>query len=262
MAFSQFLDSIRLEGLYVLCVLLVMGSIGCGYVVGRWRRKVDAKLPEGAVGSVIAAMLGLLAFFLAITFGIASGRFDARRQLLLEEVNAIGTAMLRADMMPEPHRGEIQKLIKRYVDIRADVPTDPKALAARIADSEQIQGQIWKHAVAVAQARPDSDIVGLFVSSLNEMFDLHTSRTTHALQYRIPGIIWIGLIGVTFFSMSAVGMLFGVAGKCDWFILVALALTYSAVVLLIADLDSPGRGMLRVSQRPMQELRDKLNAMP
>ncbi len=262
MAISRLIDWMPLGGLYALCVLLVLGSIGFGFLLGKRRRNADAKLPEGAVGSVIAAMLGLLAFFLAITFGIASGRFDARRQLLLDEVNAIGTAMLRADMMPEPHRSEIRRLIKRYVDIRAGIPADPQALAARIAESEQIQDQIWKHAVAIAQIHPDSEIVALFVSSLNEMFDLHTSRTTHALQYRIPGVIWIGLIVVTFFSMSAVGMLFGVAGKCDWLILVALALTYSAVVLLIADLDSPAQGMLRVSQRPMQELRDKLNAMP
>lgn len=262
MGFTRFLDWMPLGGLYALCVLIVMGSIACGYVVGRRRRKVDARLPEGAVGSVIAAMLGLLAFFLAITFGIASGRFDSRRQLLLDEVNAIGTAMLRADMIPEPHRTDVRRLIRRYVDIRAEIPTEPKALASRIAESERIQDEIWAHATAIARAQPDSVIVGLFVSSLNEMFDLHTSRTTHALQYRIPGVIWIGLIVVTFFSMAAVGMLFGVAGKCDWLILVALALTYSAVVLLIADLDSPAQGMLRVSQRPMQELRDKLNATP
>jgi hypothetical protein len=262
MAISRFLDWMPLEGLYVLCVLLVIGFIGCGYLVGKWRRGTDAKLPEGAVGSVIAAMLGLLAFFLAITFGIAAGRFDSRRQLLLDEVNAIGTAMLRADMMPDPHRGEVRRLIKSYVDIRADIPQDAKALAERIAASERIQTEIWAQATAIAAAQPNSQIVALFVASLNEMFDLHTSRTTHALQYRIPGIIWIGLIVVTFFSMAAVGMLFGVAGRCDWLILVALALTYSAVVLLIADLDSPGHGMLRVSQRPMQELRAKLNSMP
>jgi len=262
MRISQFLEWLPLAGLFALSVLVVGLSIWGGYRIGHHRRARGTKDPEGGLGSVVAAMLGLLAFFLAFTFGIAASRFDARRQLLLDEVNAIGTAMLRSELMPEPHRSALRGLLIRYVDLRANVAPDGSDLSARIAESEQIQRELWTHATELARSQPDSEIVGLFVSSLNEMFDLHTSRVTHLMYYRIPGSIWIGLMVVTVFSMGAVGLQFGMSGRNDPVLLGALAVAYSAVVLLIADLDHPSKGVLRVSQRPMIELRQKLSAPP
>ena len=114
------------------------------------------------------------------------------------------------------------------------------------------------HAEALGEAElKNADIASLFVDSLNEMIDLHTERVTVAL-YRIPSAIWIALWGITLLSMLSVGYYFGETGKGNWHLNLLLSLTFSAVILLIADLDRVGSGAIAVSQQPMIDLRDKL----
>jgi len=67
---------------------------------------------------MVAAELGLLAFLLAFTFGIGASRFEMRRQILIDEANAIGTTYLRAAMLPTPQREDARRLLKEYVDVR------------------------------------------------------------------------------------------------------------------------------------------------
>jgi hypothetical protein len=252
-------NQIPLGGVFLVSVVVVLLSVTAGYYTGLWRRKRSPAEAEGPVGSVVGALLGLLAFLLAFTFGIAANRFDTRKQLLLDEVNAIGTASLRAELLPEPHRAECLKLLRRYVDIRVELTDHPEKIAEALAESEAIQKQLWAQAVALARADMNSDIGALFVESLNAVFDLQTSRTTVALQYRIPSGVWFGLLLVTIFSMAGVGYQFGLAGRRNPAVHLAMAITFSAVVLLIADLDRTTQGVLRVSQQPMLELQQKLN---
>jgi hypothetical protein len=86
-------------------------ALEIGYRLGRWRhrRAVDEK--PNPVGAMVASILGLLAFMLAFTFSLAASRFDARRQIVIEEANAIGTTYLRARLLPEPERSEIARLL-------------------------------------------------------------------------------------------------------------------------------------------------------
>lgn len=175
-------------------------------------------------------------------------------------MNAIGTAVLRADLLPEPQRGEVRALFRQYVAIRVNASRDDVDISKVIAESEAIQDQIWSRAVALARSDLDSDIGALFVVSLNEVFDLQTSRVTVGLQYRIPASIWLVLLVIVVFSMAAVGYQFGLAGHDSRLIHIALAIAFSAVVWLIADLDRANEGALRVSQQPMLQLHQKLNA--
>src|SRR5688500_9096652 len=99
-----------LAAVFVLAVAIVLASLSTGYGVGLRRSKRGGNHDEGPIGSIVGAMLGLLAFILAFTFGIAASRFDVRKQLLLDEVNAIGTAVLRTDLLPEPHGAESRRL--------------------------------------------------------------------------------------------------------------------------------------------------------
>src|SRR6476661_10181406 len=93
-----------------------------GYRVGKMRFHLAGHEKEPTVGGIVAAELGLLAFLLAFTFGLAGSRFEARREALLNEANAIGTTYLRSKMLPEPQRGEVQKLLREYVDVRITAP--------------------------------------------------------------------------------------------------------------------------------------------
>ena len=241
-------------------VAIVLISILAGYGLGRRRVQHSGDSPEGPVGSVVGSVLGLLAFMLAFTFSIAANRFDTRKQLLLEEVNAIGTAALRAELLPEPHRTACHDLLKQYVDKRLLGVQNLEVLPQMLKECEDLQHQLWRHAVTLARADMNSDIGALFVEAMNEVIDLHTSRVVVGMQYRIPTIIWTVLALLTAMSMVGVGYQFGLAGRTRIAISLVLACSFSLVVTLIADLDRGGKGILKVSQTPMQELQQKLAA--
>jgi hypothetical protein len=131
----------------------------------------------------------LLAFILAFTFGLAAARFDTRRQVLLDEANAIGTTYLRAGMLPE-RREEIQTLLRNYVNTRLEAVRSGN-IAEGIRQSENIQNEVWTRATAVGEKNPSSIVVGLFVQSLDEMIDLHAKRVHAGLRSRIPDAIWL-----------------------------------------------------------------------
>jgi len=255
------LEQIPLWGVFLLTVIMVLLSICFGTFLGSRRRRQPDHEAESSLGTIIGATLGLLAFMLAFTFGIAAGRLQTRMQLLLDEVNAIGTTYLRAGLLLEPHRSEIQKLLREYVDIRANlakesIPQQTKKLQEALSRSETLHDQMWSHVVAMAGADRNSEIDALFISSLNEMIDLHNSRVT-VVQYRIPMAIWYALYLITILSMVAVGYQAGLSGKSSLKAGIVLALTFSVVILLIADLDR-ATGSLRVSQQPMLEFQKKL----
>ena len=115
------LEQIPLWGVFFLTVAVILFSIWVGTVLGRLKRRKPDFESEASAGPVVTSMLGLLAFMLAFTFGIAAQSFQARRQLLLDEVNAIGTTYLRTGLILEPQRSQIRKLLREYVDIRADI---------------------------------------------------------------------------------------------------------------------------------------------
>jgi hypothetical protein len=253
------MDTLPLWALFLAAVASILLSLTVGFRAGLLRRKQAEGEPEGPVGSVAGATLGLLAFMLAFTFGMTANRFDTRKQLLLDEVNALGTAALRADLLPEPHRAECRELLKRYVDLRVEMPRDVRKLPQALKESEALQDQLWSHAMALARADMNSDIGALFVESLNTVIDLHTSRVTVALKYRIPAMIWYALILLTILSMAAVGYHFGILGRSSAAVHLILALSFSLVFLLIADLDRGASGLLKVSQQPMIDLQQKLS---
>ena len=121
-------------------------------------------------------MLGLLAFILAFTFGLASSRFEARRGLILSEANAIGTSYLRAALLPDPQRTEIRNTLREYTDVRLTAG-QPEKIEWSIRRSEELQTRLWSQAVEVAQKKP-GPIAGLFIGSLNEVIDMHAKRVT------------------------------------------------------------------------------------
>jgi hypothetical protein len=251
------LDALPLWGLFTAVLLLVLLCIEGGFRLGRYRRDHAEQEKEAPVGAMVGATLGLLAFFLAFTFGMAAERFDARKQVLLDEANAIGTTYLRAAMLPG-RRDEIRALLRDYVDIRLESVRSGR-IAEGIRRSEEIQNQLWARAVAVAKQNPDSIIVGLFVQSLNEVIDLHAKRVTAGQRNRIPGAIWVALLAVAAVALATMGYHAGLAGTRRSFAVLAVAFTFSAVILLIADLDRPQEGALKVSQQAMIDLRQSMN---
>jgi len=107
------LDVFPLWGLFLTVVVLVLAAIEGGYRLGSCRHRQSGREKEAPVGAMVGATVGLLAFMLAFTFGMAASRFDTRKQLVLDEANAIGTTYLRTAMLPEG-RDEIRALLRSY----------------------------------------------------------------------------------------------------------------------------------------------------
>jgi len=168
------LDRVPLWALFVLICALSWAALESGYRLGKWRHARTAEEKETPVGAMVGTILGLLAFMLAFTFGLAASRFEARRQVVLEEANAIGTAYLRTQLLPEPQRGESGRLLRQYVDARL-LATEEGRMAEAIARSGSCTGCSGRGAVTAAERQP-GPITGLYIQSLNEMIDLHAKR--------------------------------------------------------------------------------------
>jgi hypothetical protein len=258
-------DAIPIWVLFVGTSLLIMVSIESGYRLGHavHRRSEDEK--ESPVSAIAGSILGLVAFMLAFTFGIVSERYDTRKGMVREEANTIRTAWQRTDFLPEPDRAEAVRLLREYVDVRVEgvrlVRSGEKTLEHMnqvLSDSDRIQRRLWEMAVVNARKDMNSDVAALYVESLNQITELHASRVAIGLQQRIPAAIWIVLFSLTFCGMAAVGYQTGIAGSKQSWARPILAISFSMVVALIASLDRPGGGVLKVSQQPLIDLREAM----
>jgi len=255
---TTFLDDLPLTLLFAATAFVVLLSIEGGFQFGWFRRGRFEDEKEGPVGAIVAATLGLLAFVLAFTFGLAAARFDARRTVVVDEANAVGTAYLRAGLLPDDQMQRIRPLLREYVDSRLEVVrTGDIDKALRRAD--ELQRALWTEAEAVGRQHPDSIVVGLFIEALNETIDIHAKRAFIALQGRIPPVLWAALGTVTVLSMAGVGYFCGLSRSRRSPGVLVLALSFSAILVLIADLDRPQEGFIQVSQQAMHDVRTMMD---
>jgi hypothetical protein len=252
-------DEVPLWAVLPGTVLLVLVIIEVGYRYGAHRRVICPEEKEAPVGAMAAAALGLLAFFMAFTFGFVGGRFDERRRALLEEVNAIGTCALRARTLPADIRIPVEDVLHDYVKNRAE-GTTPERIQETIRRAEEMHTRLW--ALALRAVETDrSAVTALFVSSLNDVIDLHTTRVTLGLRSRMPGIIWTALLCITVLSMAVLGYLEGLSRSSRSPAIFVIALMFAIVMTLIADLDRPGEGALRLGPQLMIDLERQLESL-
>lgn len=247
------IDALPVWSTIPAAALLLCASLEAGYRLGRWRHLRTPDEKEQPVGAMVASILGLLAFVLGFTFSLAASRFESRRQVVLEEANAIGTTYLRASFLPEPRRHEVELLLRDYVDARI-VNAETRELAEAIARSERLQQELWVQATEASLTAPQSISVGLFVQSLNDLIDLHAKRLLIGVRSRIPDVIWVGLLGLTVLGVSSVGYMAGLSFTRRSPAMLGLVLAFSFVLALIADLDRSQEGLLRVSQQALVDV--------
>jgi hypothetical protein len=237
-------------GATVAAFLLAAGG---GYRMGA---RVRARLGSNAMtdmGATMGGLLGLLGLLLAFTFGMAGERFDRRKMLVIEEANAIGTAWLRTDLIPEPPRTQAREALRDYAQSRLDA-VDASKRAEAMARSERLQVTLWSATSAAAATAPTPP-VALFVAAVNEVIDMHARRVAAAMRNPIPPTILATLYWVAVLVLGATGYARGLTGDRSAMATVVLTLVLSVVILLILDLDRPGEGLLRVSQQAMQDVR-------
>jgi hypothetical protein len=239
--------------------LIVLVSIEIGYRRGRivQQRDEDKKEKEAPVGAMAGATLGLLAFLLAITFGIAEDGFNARKIALNDEVSAIRTTYLRAAFIPEPQRDEVRRILRQYVDEQLQWTGVPEGRTRESAKA--LLDQLWTQAALVGEKHPDVANIALFIDSANRVISLNTERVNLRERNRIPGAMDAVLILLTILTFAGMGYHGGVAGTVRSPVMVIVAVSFSLVVMLIADLNRPGHGWINVSQDAMLDLRNSLD---
>jgi len=242
-------------GVLSLCALLCLwASARLGvFVRGRMRTVELSELDE--FGTVLGATLTLLGLLIGFTFSMAISRYDQRKNYEEEEANAIGTEYVRADLLPEPTRAKVQGQLVQYLDLRiqryeAHAIDDVSALAARTA---QLQNEMWNETKVAAIATPNP-VIATAVVGMNDVLN-RQGYTQAARLNRIPVSAWALMVVIALLANFLIGFTGKKPGNTR-LLIVPLAVAIS--FLLIADIDSPQGGMIRVQPQNLQILADSL----
>ena len=253
-------QSVPIWVLFVGTILAVMLSIEMGYRMGRTAHRRE-EVKESPISSIAGAILALLAFMLAFTFGIVSARWDTRKALVLAEANAVRTAYQRSDFLPASDRAEARRLFREYLDLRLAFLEEGTIEQARLNEflvpTVRIQDRLWKVAVDNARLDMNSDVAALYIESLNEIIETHASRLVIGAQVRTPTAIWVVLFCLVVLGMVAMGLHIGITGSKRSMSTWILAISFAMVIAVIAALERP-TGFIRVAQRPLIDLRHSL----
>ncbi len=226
----------------------ILAMLELGRRLGIRRLASDPAGAQAGTGAVEGAVFALVGLLIAFTFSGAASRFDARRDLIVAETNAVGTAWLRLDLLPAD-QSAIRDSFIQYLDARLAVYRelpDIDAAHAELAKATALQATIWAQAIAAGQREGASpDAIKLLLPALNEMFDITTTRTM-ATQAHPPYVIYGMLIALALASALLAG--FGMAGSKSrsWLHIFGFAGVMAVAVYVIIDLEFPRLGLIRV----------------
>jgi hypothetical protein len=234
--------------------VLLNGARWAGYRVGS---SVHARSPgdeaaSTAVGFVTGGLLMLFAFILGIALSMASTRLEARRDSVLNEANAIGTAWLRASLVEGPEAAHIQHLLREYTEVRITAVrgvASPEQESQSNARTNQLQNAIWNDVQAIARKAPNPITVSL-VASVNDTFDLALTNRRNFASHVPPVIVRLLLI-VSVLAVGAMGYHFGLSGSGQLVISTLLLVMWTASIVLVADIDNPRAGQVRIDPAPL-----------
>jgi len=247
--------------------LLALGTflaLSAAYASGNWlrrRRRAKSAGEEGVDydGYIVSGAVGLLALLMGFTFSLAVDRFDARRAMVVQEANAIATTYLRAQTFDEPHRGELSRLLTKYVDVRLAVAqsTDLKQISQHLAESSALHASMWTESLAAIAGKRD-DVSSAFMQSMNDTIDDAAARKAARLAH-VPPRVFTVLFAYMLITAAILGFVVGEMRTVTAATLLAL-LTGS--YMMIIDIDSPNRGGVRESQQAMIDLKAFIAAHP
>lgn len=212
-------------------------------------------------GVLLGALLALLGLLLAFSFNIVESRFQSRKQLVLQEANAIGTTYLRAGLLPAPHPGHIRGLLHAYVKPRLAIE-HPRDLPTLLAEAENFHARLWRSAEQAASVDPDAETVGLFLTSLNDVIDLHQERITVSLYHRLPRPILISLFLLASLSIAVLGFSAGLGNSRTPLPTAAVMFAIALVVSLIIELDRPWQRIFDVNQQALGDVERTMREHP
>lgn len=229
-------------------LLGVLVMVEAGRRIRAWQAARSAGAIGSGFGAVEGAVFALMGRLVAFTFSGAVSRLDARRALIVQESNDVGTAYLRLDLLPEEAQPPLREKFRRYVDARLATYQliDQEAKALEMHErATALQLEIWQDAVAATRGPEQAQARMLLLPALNAMIDVTTARVA-AMQTHTPPVIF-ALLGVLVLSSSLLAG-YGMAAEASrsWLHVVGFALLLSLSVFVILDLEYPRQGLFRL----------------
>jgi len=244
---------------------LFIGILACleiGYRLGRRNLVKNPERAHEGIGVIEAAVFALLGLLLGFSFAGGTSRLDAKRQLIVHEANAIGTAYFRVDEVPVNNQPELRRLFRDYLDARIRVYEklpDVEAAEQQLARAAELQKEIWSHAVAASRNDPTQNVARLFLPAINEMIDVTTARTI-AMHTQLPRLIFVLLSGVALMSGLLAGYAMAKRRSRSLFHMTLYAAVIAITVYAILDLEYPRFGLIRLNKadQALLQLRDSI----
>jgi hypothetical protein len=242
---SHWLPLIYVAGLFVT----MLGAFAAGRELGQRHRARQGDDASPGISTLDGALFGLFGLLLAFTFYGAAARFDARRDLIRQEANAIGTAYLRIDLVPPAYQPQLRKLFRDYVDARLavfDQPDQPAVAAAASTRVAALQRQMWDAAVPAAAAAQGPPATMLLLPALNDVIDIVTTRQVAKMTH--PPAVVFGLLWVLAVACSLVsGYSMGGNPNRNRVHITTFVVAMTLTVYVIVDLELPRLGLISIA---------------
>jgi hypothetical protein len=238
--------------IFVITFFLLWLAAWAGARRSQMRRALADEDVRDDFGVVQAATLTLLGLIIGFSFSMATGRYDQRKNYEEAEANAIGTEYLRAELLSAPDAAKVKALLRQYTEMRMRWYTTRnwEGVTALNTETEAMQNQLWAAVSRAASAQP-SAVVALVLAGMNDV--LNSQGYTQAAWWnRIPVGAWCLMFAIALFCNWLVG--YGLR-RIEMKLLVILPLVVAVSFFLIADIDSPRGGVIRVHPQNLESVR-------
>lgn len=241
---------------FLLVSMLIM--VEAGWRLGVYfSRKYGVKKID-ASETFLAAIFGLLALLVALTFSGASDRFEKRRDLIVQEVSALGTAYQSVDLLPKKDQPKIRELFKKYIDSRIDLYKNHDTLyelplERKVAVHNAVGDEIWKAVVRAVEdtAYPQKLVTAQILPELSDMFTASENQRI-ASKFHPPPIIWQALILLSLIGSLIAGYNMGIENKRDWLLTIVFVILMAGTIIIILGLEYPRTGKVTLDDFDME----------
>ena len=253
-------ESWPVVGIFISVALWMILFNEIGYQYGMRKKSSKDKEASSTLSPMVGGMLGMLAFVLAFTFSIVSTQHEIRKQNVIDDANAIGTAYRRADLMDTQYKIELKRLFEEYVDIRINAAkgvAEKRNITDELQRTIKIHDLLWDQVLLAAKEKPNTN-TSLLIQSVNEVIDMHEKRMMGAFSNKIPNGIWMALMLIIALTMLTLGSQIGFNGKRRFTAVFTMVLAFTVLITLAVDLNRPGSGFIIVDQQPMINLQNSI----
>jgi hypothetical protein len=235
--------------LAIMAALLAAATIG--YRGHLWLLHRSGETEPESDDHLLSAVLGLLALLLGFTFSLALNRYEARRDLVVQEANAIGTTWLRAQLLESPNKAAMSGLLRGYLDARLAWSEADADAATR---TMVLQQRLWAATGKAVRSEPNPQLSRALMDAMNQSFDLASARSAARLAH-VPDRVLTVLLLYAVLSAAMLGYTSAAKGRPQRIATISVLVLLTLALVMILDIDRPRSGAIQVSQQPLEELK-------